>query len=903
MPLPRGSRLDLYEIITPLGAGGMGEVYRARDTALKRDVAIKVLHDGWSRDPERIHRFEIEAQAAAALNHPNIISIFHVGRHNGSPYIVTELLQGETLRERLQRGPLPLREVLDLGIGIARGLAAACAVGIIHRDLKPENIFLTKDGSIKILDFGLAKLDPAKTANTEGETVTLQQTIPGQVLGTVGYMSPEQVRGTAADARSDIFALGLIFYEMLTGRRAFQQPTSAETMSAILNEEPSQISQLAPATPTALQHIVHRCFEKNADKRFQNASDLAFALEVLSGLSSTSLQATTQVASARKTSWRTRALLAAIAVIVVGGLSALRWTAWLSRSTKPSALLPMRLELRLPSAVGFALSPNGEQIAYVAPGEAGRNVVWIRALNSLDSRALPGSEDVTNPLVFWSFDSQYVGFQAGNTLKKIRVAGTKPPQVVCEVRTFVLGGAWNRADVIVFGATDGIMQVSAAGGVPKFVTAVHGIHYTGAHVFPRFLPDGRQFIYLNAEERPGVYVGSLDVMPEHQSTKRIVETGVMAAFVAPHNGAPGRLLFMHEDSLFAQDFDPRRLELTGEPVPLANHVAKFLLSAGYSASETGILAYRTALRTSQLTWFDRQGKELGNLRESAPPGYVDDVSLSPNGIQLVTTRIDPIAKDLGVALWVTDLPRGVSTRLSFEKVPQGSPVWSADGRYLAFGTTRPGGMAIIQKPSNGSGAEHLLVAASPDEKYPNDWSANSQALLYTRQESGKDTGLWLADLSRNADQPGTVRPLIDTAFNEAHGQFSPDGRWIAYASDESGRWEIYVQSFTNSKEPETKMQVSRDGGLEPRWRRDGRELFYISGDGKLMSVGITSGSTFHAEAPQPLFQVKDISRKPDRFEVFSWAVSSDGKRFLISRDLPSTEPVSVVLNWPAEMKE
>ncbi len=297
----------------------MGEVYRAHDTALKRDVAIKVLHDGWSRDPERIHRFEIEAQAAAALNHPNIISIFHVGRHNGSPYIVTELLQGETLRERLQRGPLPLREVLDLGVGIAHGLAAACAVGIIHRDLKPENIFLTKDGNIKILDFGLAKLDPVKTANADGETVTLQQTIPGQVLGTVGYMSPEQVRVTAADARSDIFALGLILYEMLTGRRAFQKPTSAETMSAILNEEPPQISQLAPATPEALQHIVYRCLEKDADKRFQNASDLAFALEVLSGLSSTSLRATTQVASARKTSWRNRALLAAIAVIVVGG--------------------------------------------------------------------------------------------------------------------------------------------------------------------------------------------------------------------------------------------------------------------------------------------------------------------------------------------------------------------------------------------------------------------------------------------------------------------------------------------------------------------------------------------------------------------------------------------------------
>jgi eukaryotic-like serine/threonine-protein kinase len=402
MPLPRGSRLDLYEIIAPLGVGGMGEVYRAHDKALRRDVAIKVLHSDWSRDPERVRRFEIEAQAAAALNHPNIISVFHVGRHDGSPYIVTELLQGETLRERLLRGPLPLREVLDLGVGIAQGLAAACAVGIIHRDLKPENIFLTKDGSIKILDFGLAKLDPAKTANAEGETAILQQTSPGQVLGTAGYMSPEQVRGTATDARSDIFALGLILYEVLTGRRAFQKATPAETMSAILNEEPSQISEFAPATPAALQHIVRRCFEKNADKRFQNASDLAFALEDLSGFSSPSVRATTQVASVGKPSWRTGALLTAITVIVVGGLSALPWTAWLRRNTKPSALLPMRLELRLPGAVGFALSPNGEQIAYVAPGEDGRNIIWIRALNSFESRALPGSEgyDRARILVF-----------------------------------------------------------------------------------------------------------------------------------------------------------------------------------------------------------------------------------------------------------------------------------------------------------------------------------------------------------------------------------------------------------------------------------------------------------------------------------------------------------------------
>jgi WD40 repeat protein len=901
MPLTQGSRLDFYEIIAPLGAGGMGEVYRARDSALKRDVAIKVLPYCWSHDPERLHRFEVEAQAAAALNHPNIVSIFHVGQYDGSPYIVTELLQGETLRERLDRSPLPLREVLDVGVGIAQGLAAACIAGIIHRDLKPENIFLTKNGRVKILDFGLAKLDLSKTASVEDETVSLQQqTSPGYVLGTVGYMSPEQIRGQAADARSDTFALGLILYEMLTCRRAFHKPTSAETMSAILNEEPSPISLLAPATPPPVQHIVHRCLEKNADKRFQNASDLAFALEALSDPSGMSIPTATQKSLVGKWSWRTGMLLAGIIVVLVAALWAAGWTAWSRHSADSSAVSPMRLELRLPGAVFFALSPNGEHIAYAAPGADGRNVIWIRALNSFDSRALPGSEEATG-LLFWSFDSRYVGFQAGNKLKKIDVTGAMPAQVVCEARAFVLGGSWNRSDVIVIGTNEGIMQVPATGGVPRFVTVAHASHFDDAHVFPSFLPNGRQFVYLRAGENPGIYVGSLDVKPEEQSTKRIVETRVMSGFVAPHNRALGRLLFMREDSLFAQDFDAKRLALTGEPIPLARGVSKYLLSAAFSASETGVLAYRTGFGTSRLSWFDRQGKELGDLHESGPPSYVQDLSLSPDGTHLATTRINRTATDLGVALWVTDLPRGVSTRLSFEQVPQGSPVWSADGRHLAFSTTRPNGMAIIEKPLNGSGAEHLLVGEGPDQKYSNDWSNHAQALLYTRQESGKDTGLWLADLARETGQLAAVRPFVDTSFNEGKGQFSPDGRWVAYASDESGRLEIYVRSFINSQEGGTRTQVSRDGGHDPRWRRDGRELFYFSNEGKLTSVKVRSGSTFHAEAPEPLFQVQDFHRVPGDFGLFRWAVSPDGERFLIARDPPSTEPISIVLNWPAEM--
>jgi len=895
MPLSRGSRLDFYEVIAPLGAGGMGEVYRARDTSLKRDVAIKVLPPGWGTDPERLHRFEFEAQAAAALNHPNIVSIFHVGRHDGSPYIVTELLQGETLRERLRRGRIPLREALDIGIGIARGLAAASAAAIVHRDLKPENVFLTKDGRVKILDFGVAKVAASKPTGGESETLTHKLTSPGHVVGTVGYMSPEQVRGEAADPRSDIFALGLILYEMFTGQRAFHKGTQAETMSAILNEEPPLISQLSPTIPQALQHIVHCCLEKIPDRRFQSASDLALALEALQDSSGTSVAALTS-ASRRRWPSRTTTIVAAVAVLLLA--AALAWLALLRRTSDQSAGVAMRLELRLPSVDFFALSPNGEQIAFVAPGADGRNVMWVRALNSFNPRALPGSEDTTG-IMFWSPDSRYIAFQAGSKLKKIEVAGPKPAQVICAV-PFALGGSWNRSDVIILGTYDGIMQVPAAGGVPTIVTTTHVTHYNDAHVFPSFLPDGRQFVYLDVGEKPGIYVGSLDVKPEKQSTTRVVETGVMSGYVAPRDGIPGRLLFMREDSLFAQDFDSKRLELTGDPVPLAQGVSKFLLSAAFSASETGLLAYRTGFYRSQLSWFDRNGKELGDLHGSSPQGYIDDVSLSPDGTHVASTQINPTAKDLGVALWITDLNRGVSTRFSFEQVPQGSPVWSADGRRLAFGTTRPGGMTIVEKVVNGNSAEHSLVGETPDEKYPDDWSAGGE-LLYTRQESGQNTGLWLADLTRSGDRPATVRPLIDSKFNEAQGQFSPDGRWVAYASDESGRWEIYARSFL--QETEIKTQISRDGGHDPRWCRDGRELFYLSNDGKVMSVKVKSGSVFQAEAPEPLFQVQHIHPRPEGFLGFRWSVSPDGERFLIVREPPSSEPIYVVVNWPAEMKK
>jgi eukaryotic-like serine/threonine-protein kinase len=899
MPLSAGTRLGPYEILAPLGAGGMGEVYRARDSLLKRDVAVKVLPAYCSRDPERLRRFQIEAESAASLSHPNIVSIFHVGNDDGTHYIVTELLVGATLRERLCRGRMGLREVLDFVVQIARGLAAAHAVGIVHRDLKPENLFIAKDGHIKILDFGLAKLEPAKAASADGTTVTMQQqTSPGYVLGTVGYMSPEQVKGQPADVRSDIFSFGLVLYEMLTGQRAFAEATPAETMSAILGEDPPPISQTAPACPPGLQKTVDRCLMKDPDQRIQNALDLAFVLEALSGSSSAAVPAGRQMLSGRN--WKR--IVPALAAIAIAAVALGWWTfpaaTRFVRSTRSTDAMPLRLEVRLANAATFAVSPNGQMLAFVAAGENRRNVISIRAFNSPELRELPGTEDATGAPIFWSPDSRFVGFQARNKLKKIDVSGGKLPQEICETSAVVLGGAWNRADVIVFGTPDGVMQVPAAGGVPALVTAAK--NRDEAHAFPSFLPDGRHFIYIRARQEIGIYVGSLDAKPDQQSSKRMLATTVMASYVASHDQAPGRLLFMREGSLWAQSFDAKRFELFGEAVPVARHVSRFLLSAAFSASETGILAYRSSFTNTRLSWFDRQGKELGDLHESIASTHVVDLSLSLDGTQLATTRVNPNSADLGVALWITDLSRGVSTRLSSEQLMSGSPVWSADGRHLAFSVTRPGGTAIIQKASNGGGGEQLLVGISPDEKFPNDWSGDGRALLYTRREPGKNASLWLVDMANRPNQPAAPTPFADSEFNNGQGQFSPDRRWVAYTSDESGRSEVYVQELASSQGTRVKTQVSRDGGREPHWRQDGRELFYLSADGKVMSLKLSAGPMFKASIPQPLFQVADI-RGALGIAAYHWGVTPDGKRFLIARDPSSSEPISIVVNWPTEL--
>ena len=571
------------------------------------------------------------------------------------------------------------------------------------------------------------------------------------------------------------------------------------------------------------------------------------------------------------------------------------------RGTRPSATLPVvRFEIPLPAAGLFALSPNGRYLAFMAPGADGRNLLWIRPLASLEPRPLSGTENVSGAAVFWSPDNRFIAFQAGTKLRKIDISG-RPPQDICDTSVFMLGGAWNRDDMVIFGTVgDGIMQVPASGGVPTFITTRAGGN--GVHAFPSFLPDGRHFIYLRAAEDPGIYVGSVDAKPEQQSSKRIVPTPLMAGYAPSVDRAIGQLLFMRESSLLAQPFDERRLEPIGEPIPIAKQVGSYFLSAFFSASATGVLAYRAGYFVSRLSWLDRNGKEISNVGETGPNTYTD-LTLSPDGTRLATARVSHNIAGSSPGIWLLDLVRGVGNPLTFDQAPDSAPVWSPDGGRVAFAAMRADGMGIYQKAANGGGIEQELIGTTPDQKYPNDWSRDGRFLLYTKQDARTKADLWVITLASDGASSSSAAPFVNSAFNESQGQFSPDNRWISYASDESGRSEIYVRPFPLPPGGGSKTTISRDGGNHPRWRRDGRELFYLSNDGNLMAVDVSQGLVFKADVPRSLFQVPGVHAGGDTFEFFRWDVAPDGKRFLISKKTPSSDPMKVVLSWNADLKK
>ena len=893
MIIATGTKLGRYEIRSKIGEGGMGEVYRARDTQLGRDVAIKVIPSSIAVDKDRLRRFEQEACAAGALNHPNILVVHDIAAHDGSPYVVSELLEGETLRKRIAGTPLNQRRAIDYALQIANGLAAAHEKGIIHRDLKPDNIFITNDGRLKILDFGLAKLTQLDGNQSQTDVPTKRvDTNPGVVMGTIGYMSPEQLKGRAVDQRSDIFSLGAIVYEMLSGRRAFHGESAAETMSAILKEDPSELSSTNQNVSPALERMVRRCLEKNPEARFHSASDLAFALDALSSGSVPSDQNAASVVSVPTRLKRREYLGWMVAAVAVLGLLAMLgfFIAKLRNTQTDESVL--RLSVALPENVTMSgtiptvvISPDGRRLAFVA-NKDGENLLWVRPLDSFTVQQLANIDTGGAPSPpFWSPDGRFIAFFSGGKLKKVDAAGG-PPQIICDCPA-ARGGTWNRDGVIIVGSTAGpLYRVSQAGGEPTRLTSLDESRFETSHRWPYFLPDGQHFLYFvrtGKIETTGTYVGSLD----SKETKQLMPS-VVSAVYAP----PGFLLFLRNESLLAQPFDANELKLTGEQVPIADQVAynPGLGRGAFSVSDNGILVFRAGVGyIDQPVWFDRTGKQIGVVGE---PGMYFNLGLSPvDQRQVAVDRIDP---QTGTSdIWLFDLFRdGVSSRFTTDPGGDSFPLWSPDGNSIVFASNREGRGNLYRKSASGGGNEELLLK-SVEEKVPDDWSSDGQFIALEIFNPNSKWDLWVLRVSDKE-----LSPLLQSNFNERQAQFSPDGKYIAYVSDKSGSTAVYVKSFPSSG---SEWRISAGGGAQPRWRHDGRELFYLGPDRKLMAVDVTLSPRFEASVPKTLFDTRALTSSDFRNH---YVVTADGQRFLIN-SLPAdrgSTPIDVVKNWTALTK-
>ncbi|HEU4386297.1 MAG TPA: protein kinase [Blastocatellia bacterium] len=893
MPIDPGFCFDHYEILAPIGKGGMGDVYRARDTRLNRDVAVKVLPAEFALDSDRLGRFGQEARATSALNHPNILTVYDFGTHEGHPYLVMELLEGQELRAHLGDGAISVRRAIDYAQQIAAGLAAAHEKGVVHRDLKPENLFVTKDNRVKILDFGLAKLRPPQDAPAGSVVATQKQlTNPGTVMGTVAYMSPEQVRGQDLEQRSDIFSFGLILFEMLSGKHAFTGESAVEVMNAILKEDPPAWDESQVKVPPAVDRIVRRCLEKKPEHRFHSAHDLAYALEAVAASSSSGSNQTAVGHAVETTTlsngWggRERILLIVSSVLAVALLSL--GVAWLRRAEPPashtvrfSLFAPEKSSLVEPS---FALSPDGQQLAFSATDATEKTLLYVRPLNSFTAQPLPGTEDAMLP--FWSPDGRSVAFFSGGKLKRIEVSGGLP-QTLCDA-SLAVGGSWSRVGEIVMApAGNGVLyRVAATGGVPTALTTLDESRGEVSHWLPQFLPDGDHFLFYAVGKQSGqsgVCVGSLS----EKRTSLVLNTDRRALYTS------GYLLFVKNGALMGQAFNPSNLELAGEPFLIMEQLKTTAYVLPHlSVAENGTLAFQSGvMQPPQLVRFDRGGKQLGTVGESAD---YSNPSLAPNGERLAIGIRDP--KTTKRDIWLFDLSRGVKSRFTFDTADDLNPVWSTDGSRIFFSSDRKGQRDIFEKKVN-SAEEEQLIYSSPENKNVCDVSPDGRLLIYnTNPTSSNDTAkndLWLLPLEGEQ----TPRPFLKTQFNEDQAAISPDGKRVAYRSDESGRDEIYVATFPQLI---NKWQVSVDGGAEPRWRRDGNELFFTDAGRKLMAAQVKSGTgAFVTAVPVLLFETQLLT-VPARNR---FVVTGDGQQFILVTRLEAPEPINVVLNWTAEIKK
>ena len=892
-----GQTISHYKILEKLGEGGMGVVYKAQDTKLNRLVAVKFL-------PKQVHssedvkaRFLQEAQAAAALNHPNICTIHGIEEHDGQMFIVMEFVEGQTLREKGLN--MPSKQAVDIGIQLADGLAAAHEKGIVHRDMKPENVMIHKDGRVQIMDFGLAKLKGAARLTKEGSTV-----------GTAGYMSPEQVQGLETDHRSDIFSLGVVLYELLAGQSPFKGVHETAISYEIVNVDPDPIASIKPEINPELDAIALDCLEKDPKERCQSAAEVARDLRRFKRESS-------RVRASRVTSARPvykpgtmgsaelktmlkrpvarRELIAwGLAGVFLVGIIAFALYSLREpdvRVTRSSILPPERTTFDTQFGVHIAISPNGKLLAFVAQDSARKWNLWVRPINSLSGQLLNGTEGAYNP--FWSADSRFIGFFAGGKLRKIEASGG-PPQTICDA-PWGGGGTWNGDGVILFSATENVplSRVSAVDGLPAVFTKLDGSRQEISHRWPHFLPDGKHFLYgvqttvTGAAEGDLICVGSLD----GTENKILLHASSNMAYDAGH------LLFLREQSLMAQPFDVKGLALTGDAFPIAEQVHYYAdrNKAIFTVSENGILAYQTGglLGSSQLIWYDRTGKELEKIDK---PGKFSTFKLSPDGKNVAVDIFD--SKSRNTDIWIYDFARKVSTRFTFDPAIDTFPVWSPDGSRIVFASNRKVLSNLYIRASSSAGSEELLLESNLD-KAPNDWSLDGRFLLYRTFGDPRTKGdLWVLPLT--ADRKPIL--FLQTEYTEARPAMSPDGKWIAYDSDESGTPQVYVRPFPG---PGGKYQVSTTPGLRPRWRRDGKELYYLGLDNRLMAAEVKStGQTFVVGAVRPLFETRPVLGAIIGASN-SYEVTADGKRFLVNTIVGelTSSPITLVVNWDAELKK